>query len=155
MPGEYAGFFHWGLTNTLDCVRIQNMEILKEITEWNSDINVPNHVYLINKRGRVIAYENAVNGNVIKLNTGILIDKRYRKFIKVKHPELELIGKSFESEENVPVKKNPNVRTFKVKSKDKEYTVEYNGNFLSCNCTGFGFRRKCKHVDAVVKSLGL
>ena len=131
------------------------MEILKEITEWSAESSVPNHTYLINKRGRVIAYENAVNGNVIKLNTGILIDKRYRKFIKVKHTELELIGKSFEPEDTKPVKMNPNVRTFNVKSKDKEYTVEYNGNSLSCNCTGFGFRRKCKHVDAVSKSLGL
>lgn len=29
------------------------------------------------------------------------------------------------------------------------YTIKVKDNTYSCNCTGFGFRNKCKHVDIV------
>jgi hypothetical protein len=32
----------------------------------------------------------------------------------------------------------------------EEYTVEYNPVFgWTCSCMGFGFRRRCKHVDQI------
>lgn len=31
------------------------------------------------------------------------------------------------------------------------YTIEYNGHSWSCTCTGFGFRRKCRHIEAQKK----
>lgn len=31
----------------------------------------------------------------------------------------------------------------------ESYTVEFNGNYWSCTCMGFGFRRTCKHCDKV------
>lgn len=41
----------------------------------------------------------------------------------------------------------------KVKSSDgkKVYTVVVSANKVSCSCTGFGFRNKCKHVDKVIQ----
>jgi hypothetical protein len=49
-----------------------------------------------------------------------------------------------------PIELN-NTRIFKVKSKDKEYTVLLKDNNYNCNCIGFGYRGKCKHSDAVAK----
>lgn len=31
-------------------------------------------------------------------------------------------------------------------SKGKQYLVTIQGNVKSCNCTGYGFRRTCKHL---------
>lgn len=42
-------------------------------------------------------------------------------------------------------------RIFQVKSKSKgkTYMVVSKGGAITCNCTGFGFRRKCSHSDKV------
>ena len=47
-------------------------------------------------------------------------------------------------------------KVFKVKSSrgDKVYevTIDSSGEF-SCTCPGYGFRRRCRHIDEVKKSL--
>ena len=47
-------------------------------------------------------------------------------------------------------------KVYKVKSSkgDKEYEVKQNkaGN-MECSCPGYGFRRRCRHIDEVQKSL--
>lgn len=136
------------------------MEILKEITVWNTDYSVCNHTYLLDKSGGVIAYAKNGGDEIIISKTRIKIDKRYRKFIKDKHPALSKImartkeSNEPETENTKPVKRD-NVRIFKVNSGVKEYFVEYNSVYktLSCNCVGYGFRRKCKHVDAVKENI--
>lgn len=45
------------------------------------------------------------------------------------------------------------VRAFRVKSNGKTYVVTKSGKNLSCTCTGFHYRHKCKHVDAVAKKV--
>jgi hypothetical protein len=45
---------------------------------------------------------------------------------------------------------------YKVKSSkgDKEYIVQMNNSgSLECECPGFGFRRKCRHITEVMGSL--
>lgn len=42
------------------------------------------------------------------------------------------------------------VRTF-TGSKGDTYTVIREGRRATCTCTGFQFRKKCKHVDEVLK----
>ena len=45
---------------------------------------------------------------------------------------------------------------YKVKSSrgDKEYIVQMNNSgSLQCECPGFGFRRKCRHITEVMGSL--
>lgn len=48
-----------------------------------------------------------------------------------------------------------NVRAFRVKSTDgkREYTVVVRGNKFRCNCTGFTYHHKCKHVDGVKRKI--
>lgn len=129
------------------------MEILKEITDWDCEYNVRNHTYLINNKGRVVAYAIDSGTEVVQLKTGYNIDKRYRKFIKTEHTGLAKIAKTIpeQKQEKQKIVKSDNVRVFKVKSDTKVYDVQYNiaGNFFTCSCVGFGYRKKCKHVDAV------
>lgn len=43
-------------------------------------------------------------------------------------------------------------RGFKVESKGKTYLVGVqHGRKFTCNCTGFGYRKTCSHVQAVAK----
>ena len=61
---------------------------------------------------------------------------------------------------NIPNRdNNPNIdsnKEYKVMSSkgDKEYTVKSDSTgSLSCECPGYGFRRRCRHIDQVTKSL--
>ena len=117
------------------------LEILKETTVWSDGSNA-NHTYLLDG-SKIIAYAKYSDNSVQVLRTQIKIDKRYRTFIKAKHFGLQNLIKS------TPTKSN--TRVFKVKSKEKEYFVELSDYNYTCTCTGFNFRGKCKHIDAVAK----
>ena len=44
----------------------------------------------------------------------------------------------------------PKIKKFKPMSwKVKDYTVIFNKDFYSCNCLGYTYRRKCKHITEV------
>lgn len=47
------------------------------------------------------------------------------------------------------------VRAFRVKSSDGKriYIVTVRGNKFDCNCTGFTYHHKCKHVDGVKRKI--
>jgi hypothetical protein len=117
------------------------LEILKETTVWSDGSNA-NHTYLLDGT-KIIAYAKSSDNSVQVLRTQIKIDKRYRTFVKTKHFGLQNLIKS------TPAKSN--TRVFKVQSKTKEYFVELSDYNYTCTCTGFNFRGKCKHIDAVAK----
>ena len=116
-------------------------EILKETTEWECDYVVPNHTYLIGKSGKILAYENYFTGEIITLKSNLKLDKRRRSFIKVKNTKLQALKKDY--------KPDPDEKVFIVKSKDKEYSVVLKGGKYSCNCLGFTYRGKCKHIESI------
>ena len=107
------------------------LEILKETTVWSDGSNA-NHTYLLDG-SKIIAYAKYSDNSVQVLRTQIKIDKRYRTFIKTKHFGLENIIKSS------PTKSN--IRVFKVKSKEKEYSLTSPGevsilfDWIGCNQT--------------------
>jgi uncharacterized Zn finger protein len=117
------------------------LEILKETTVWSDGSNA-NHTYLLDGT-KIVAYAKYSDNTVQVLKSQIKIDKRYRTFIKTKHSGLEKLIKN-----TIP---KSNTRVFKVQSKTKEYFVELSDYNYSCTCTGFNFRGKCKHIDAVAK----
>ena len=42
---------------------------------------------------------------------------------------------------------NPKIKKSKpISWKVKDYTVIFDKNFYSCNCLGYTYRRKCKHI---------
>lgn len=136
--------------------------ILKETTEWRDVAVPPNHIYIM-RGSKAIAYLRWCKGQPIFFDTPLSLNKRYRKFVEIKDSKLlALVPKEHfkeEPEKKQEVKPSDNLRIFKVKSKakNKEYLVEYNtvGKYVTCNCVGFGFRRKCKHSDYVLKINGL
>lgn len=126
-------------------------EILKEVTTWQSDFTVPNHTYLLDSKGNIIAHARASDGIVIESKSkNIKLNRRYRKFINVNHSELsKLAPKNDGHDYSLSV----GVRIFKVKSGNHDYKIEVSGKRISCSCIGFGYRSKCKHVEAVRSKL--
>jgi hypothetical protein len=131
------------------------MEIIKEITHWQVDFAQPNHTYLINNKNQIIAYAKHHSIEITILKSRHVLDKRYRKFVPSNHKKLlQLASKfSFENVKKEEVKEYipKDARIFRVKSKEKQYTVILQKNQYTCNCIGYGYRRKCRHVDAVAK----
>ena len=117
------------------------LEILKETTVWSDGSNA-NHTYLL-EGSKIIAYAKFGGNDIQELRTQIKIDKRYRTFVKTKHSGLQKFIKK-----TIP---KPNTSVFKVTSGEKEYFVELSDYNYTCTCTGFNFRGKCKHIDAVAK----
>jgi len=127
-------------------------EIIKEITEWKMDGKQSNHTYLIDKKGRILAFAKWHTNQIDILKSMPVIDKRYRKFIKSEHNELSKLIPQFKKQLpdiNVELVKPKYDRIFEVKSNEKEYSILLNGNQLTCNCIGFGYRGKCKHIELV------
>ena len=126
-------------------------EILKEITVWQSDFSVPNHTYLLDSKGNIIAHARASDGIVVESKSKtIKLDKRYRKFINVNHSELSKLTPKDDGHDYSP---KVGVRIFKVKSGNHDYKIEVAGSSITCSCIGFGYRGKCKHAEAVRSKL--
>ena len=113
------------------------MKWFLETTDWKD--SVPNGVYLLDdSKTKMYAFRPA-SGEIKTFKNPIKIDVRGRKFVvnpvqfktKLKEPE-------------------PEGRVWEVKgSKGDVYKVtELNGN-LSCTCSGFKFRGKCRHAESV------
>lgn len=122
------------------------LEILKETTVWAGDYHNCNHTYLLDG-DKIVAYVKSGTDDVQVLRTKLRISKRYRTFQKAHHDGLANLS------QNQP--KDPDTKVFKVKSNTKEYIVKVNKARYSCTCTGYNFRGKCKHIDAVAKKLQL
>lgn len=59
------------------------LQVLREVTEWKVDFKQPNHVYLMDG-DKVYAYQKWGDGEVVVFDTPRKINKRYRKFEKMK-----------------------------------------------------------------------
>lgn len=113
------------------------MKFYQETTEWSD--STPNHVYLLNdSKDRMFGYSVGGRDKLTLFKSPILFDARRRKFKVVQNkwnwtaPELVKTDNTWE------------IRS----SSGNVYTIEKNGSKLSCSCSGFKFRGKCKHVDA-------
>jgi hypothetical protein len=119
----------------------------REVTEWNNDeFVVPNHTYLFDGKSNILAYAKASNGEVVILHKPLPMDTRRRKFVKVKHKELDAYGATV-------VLDSPdlsNTPHWSVKSDSgKTYTVTLESGKYTCNCVGYAYRGKCKHSESV------
>ena len=50
--------------------------------------------------------------------------------------------------------KTEKVEKYEIKSDTSKHFVTVSGNQFSCDCTGFKYRAKCKHITAVKEHLG-
>lgn len=108
------------------------MLALKEVTEWKVSYKQPNHTYLVDG-DKIIAYRKWHTGVPIFSKTPTRLDKRYRKFVEVTVSQFKGIP--------APVR---NIKTVQG-SKGNTYTIDLDEK--SCNCPGFTFRGKCRHIE--------
>ena len=121
------------------------MKAYLEITEWDSDFAVPNHVYFLNdSKDKMYGYVQAGTGLVQIMQTPYRFHTRGRKFKEVKNVW------NFEATET---EKKPAGRTWTVAgSKGNQYTVTQELGTWSCTCTGFKFHGDCKHIRSVANT---
>ena len=121
----------------------------KEVTEWNeSEFVVPNHTYLFDGKSNILAYARESDGQVMVFKKPLPMDTRRRKFVKVKHKELDAIGATVAVQQPEAL----NVPSWQVKSDSgKTYTVTLESGKYQCNCVGYSYRGKCKHSESVAK----
>ena len=129
------------------------MEIIKEITVWDCEYKVPNNTYLLNNKGKLVAYIKEGDSVINQLKSPLEFSKSRRKFIKIQHDGLSKLIKD-EKKDNTKRIIPKNVQLFNVNSNDRDYTVEVTDNrYFSCTCISFGYRQRCKHIEAVKESL--
>jgi hypothetical protein len=116
------------------------MKVIQEITQWDVEYTVPNHVYFVNdSRDKMFAYVALGSAQVQKFKTPIKFSASRRKFREVENAWLY----------QAPEVAKLQGRVWKVAgSKGAEYTVTELAGVRSCTCTGFRFRGACKHTTA-------
>ena len=119
------------------------MKAFKEITEWDSDFAVPNHVYFLNdSKDKMYGYVQSGTGLVQTMRTPYRFHTRGRKFKEVKNTWNFSIDETPE-----PVRG----QEFKVLgSTGKIYTVTDEGGAWSCTCPASKWQKgDCKHIVQV------
>jgi len=116
------------------------MKFFEETTKWSG--NGVNHTYLLSDdKSKMFAFISTGTNSVFKFKKPIQISTKGRTFKPVANTFGYVITKE--------VLVNP---SWEVKgSKGDVYTVEKTGNGLVCSCSGFKFRGKCRHTDAIDK----
>jgi hypothetical protein len=112
------------------------MKIIEEITDWDTEYAVPNHVYVVNdSKDKMFAYVAVGSVCVKEFNKPIKFSVSRRKFKEVANTW------------GYTVDEQPAGRTWTVAgSKGAEYTVTELDGAKTCNCPGFRFRGACKHA---------
>ena len=86
---------------------------------------------------------------MVILHKPLPLDTRRRKFIKVKHKELDAYGATVV----IDVPSHENTPHWSVKSDSgKTYTVTLESGKYTCNCVGYAYRGKCKHSESVAST---
>ena len=115
------------------------MKAFQELTDWDAEFTVPNHVYFLNdSKEKMYAYIKAGTKAVIRFEKPMKFSTSGRKFKELK----ETFGFSIDD--------RPEGQTWSVKgSKGDVYTVERIDGTLRCSCTGFKYRGNCKHIEGI------
>jgi hypothetical protein len=114
-----------------------NMKFLKETTEWPD--STPNHTYLVDDSKTYMHGYVPQGTDVLKMFRGkIQISVSRRKFKEVSNTFGYVEPTLVSTPDRWEVKG----------SKGDTYVVERVGGTLTCTCSGFKFRSKCKHTEA-------
>lgn len=112
------------------------MKFLQETTDWSD--STPNHTYLVvDSREKMIGYIKRDGKKLEMFSQPLPFDTRRRKFKEVANTwgyvEPELVNTE---------------NSWQIKSSSgNTYTIERVDGRLTCSCTGFRFKRKCRHVE--------
>lgn len=119
------------------------MKAFKEITEWDSDFAVPNHVYFLNdSRDKMYGYVQSGTGIVQTMRTPYRFHTRGRKFKEIKNTW------NFGVEEEAPETRGKEYKV--LGSRGNVYTVTDEGGAWSCTCPASKWQKgDCKHIQAL------
>ena len=125
------------------------MKVFEEVTVWNSEYRVPNHIYFMtDSKSKALAYIREGTTEIFRFRNGIKLDLRGRRFREIENRW------NFVVEQEPEEQAKPTGQTWIVAgSKGNGYTVSLDGGRWSCTCPGHGFRSKCRHVDEISKSV--
>ena len=110
------------------------MEAVREVTKWDVEYRSPNHDYLLDG-DRIIAYRPWGTAEIRVLSGKIKIDRRGRKFEKLKDNPFEALQHTEREEPAVVAVKGSKGQTYYVNAAEG-----------TCTCPGFTFRGACKHL---------
>ena len=113
------------------------MKVFEEITKWHEA--TPNHTYFMDdSKSKAYAYIPVGGTELFEFKIPLKLDTRGRKFREVPNT----MG-FFPRDDLKAVSKCWQVKG----SKGDEYTITEEHGVLSCSCSGFKFRAKCKHTE--------
>lgn len=131
------------------------MKFIQEVTEWSALFTVPNHIYYVNdSKTRLVGYIREGTRTLIKFKKPIDWDRRGRKFEPVTVRGLraerdEVYFPKEDAKETVAPKNSITVEG----SRGSKYILTRIAGSWTCSCPGFGFRRKCRHLELAPKEL--
>ena len=119
------------------------MKAFQEITAWDSDFAVPNHVYFLSDgRDKMYGYVRASDGVVQTMRTPYRFHVRGRKFREVENVW------NFGMEEEVSQTRGKEHKV--LGSRGNVYTVTDEGGAWSCTCPASKYQKgDCKHITAL------
>jgi hypothetical protein len=108
------------------------MKAVEETTVWDQELQ-PNHVYLL-EGNRALAYIAAGSNKPHYFSQPLMFDVRKRTFRELKHNPFEVVKNT-----HVVQVAGSNGATYRVDPISK-----------TCDCMGFNFRGKCRHLEQVL-----
>ena len=117
------------------------MKAFQEITEWDCEFVVPNHVYFLSdSKDKMYGYVKAGTGEIQEVKKPYRFHVRGRRFKEV--PDIWNVT----VDETEPVEGR---NWIVAGSKGASYTVTENHGLWTCTCAGFKFRNRCRHVEEI------
>jgi len=118
------------------------MKVIEEITKWDTEFDMPNHIYFVNdSKDKMYAYLPQGTQQVTKFKVPIKFSISKRKFREIENTF------DFAVDETVPA-----VPSWQVTgSKGDVYTVTRSMGAWACTCSGFKFRNQCRHIQQVAE----
>jgi hypothetical protein len=116
------------------------MKAFQEITEWDSDFAVPNHVYFLSDgRDKMYGYVQSTTGVVQTMRTPYRFHTRGRKFREVENTWNFAVDDQPESARG---------REYRVSGSGRNiYTVTDDAGSWSCTCPASKWQKgECKHI---------
>jgi hypothetical protein len=118
------------------------MKAFEEITEWDTDFAMPNHVYFLSdSKDKMYGYVKSGTGEILEVATPYRFKASGRKFKEV----INTWG-FFPREEIIPIGE-----TYRVSgSKGAVYTVTNDAGSWSCTCPASKWQAgECKHIKSL------
>lgn len=122
------------------------MKYIQELTVWTAGFAVPNHTYYVNdSKTKMVGYIKEGSTHLMMFTRPMSLDRRGRKFaVLARRAESDSVYFTKET----PVVQSSNTITVEG-SKGSKYFITKSGDNYVCQCPGFMFRRKCKHIDVL------